>query len=682
MNKVLIIGGVAAGATAAARIRRLNGDVEITLLESGPDVSFANCGLPYYIGGEVEHRSSLILASPETFRDQYRVQVELHTEALKINRRKKKVSAVNRHTGRKRDYSYDVLILAQGGKPVIPGLPGIEMEHVFQLWTLQDMDAIHGFIESRQPKTAVVVGGGFIGLEMVEALVHRGIKVRLVEMAGQIMPNLEAEFAGFLSKQLQDHGVELNMKSALSSIEAGSVLLNDGRKLPADMVILSIGVRPTLNLVKDAGFDIGEAGGLLVNDKLQTSDPAVFAAGDMVELEHRILGKKVRIPLAGPANRQGRIAAENALGGARKYKGSIGTSILKLFDAAAGSTGVSLSAARDAGIDADAVVVHKLSHTAYYPGAEKVSLMLVYDRSSGRIIGAQAAGKVGVDKRLDVMATAIAGRLTLEDLAELDLAYAPPFNSPNGPVNMAAFTAQNKQDGFSPMLLSSEFLSFTEQNDPLIIDLRDPISFRNAHVAGSINLSQNMLRERMSEISPDTAVLLISDDGQKGHVSLRMMKAAGFSRVFNLAGGYISLERFSRILSLRGEQPLAELFPIDSRDAAAEMNAGRSGGSSGESSESIEESAEKDLQAALAASEPLVIDVRTIEEFSYGAYPGAIHIALDELPGRIDELGDRDRKLILYCASGARSAYGVRLLQKLGFVRAENGGGLHDMMSK
>lgn len=678
MNKVLIIGGVAAGATAAARIRRLNGDIDITILESGPDVSFANCGLPYYIGGEVEHRSSLILASPETFRDQYRVQVELHTEALKINRKRKKVSAVNRHTGQKRDFSYDVLILAQGGKPVIPDLPGIEMEHVFQLWTLRDMDAINGFIESRNPETAVVVGGGFIGLEMVEALVHRGIKVRLVEMAGQVMPNLEAEFAGFLSKQLQDHGVELNMKSALSSVEADTVLLNDGRKLQADMVILSIGVRPTLNLVKEAGLALGDAGGLLVNNNLQTSDPSVYAAGDMVELEHRILGKKVRIPLAGPANRQGRIAAENALGGNRTYRGSLGTSILKLFDAAAGSTGIGLAAAREAGIDADAVVVHKLSHTAYYPGAEKVSLMLVYERSSGRIIGAQAAGKVGVDKRLDVLATAIAGRLTLEELAELDLAYAPPFNNPNGPVNMAAFTAQNKQDGFSPIVLSSEFRSFAEQNDPLIIDLRDPISYRNAHVAGSINLSQNMLRERMSEILPDTAILLISDDGQKGHVSLRMLKAAGFSRVFNLAGGYISLERFSRILSLGGEQPLAELFPIESREAST----GNGGGNSSERVDTSEESEESNLQAALAANEPLVIDVRTTEEFSYGAYPGAIHIALDELPGRIDELGDRDRKLILYCASGARSAYGVRLLQKLGFVRVENGGGLHDMLSK
>ena len=400
MKNVLIIGGVAAGATAAARVRRLDNDVNITLLEAGADVSFANCGLPYYLGRDIEYRSSLILASEETFHEQYRVKVHTHTEALAINREKKQVKALNNVTGEEHVFPYDSLILAQGGKPVVPPLPGVNKEHVFQLWTLADMDRIDHYISEKDPKKAVVVGGGFIGLEMVEALTKRGIAVTLVEMAPQVMPNLEGEFAGFITKELLDYGVKLKLGKSVEAIEDKKVLINDGTSIDTDFVLLSVGVRPTLQLAKDAGLEMGSSGGLKVNEHMCTSDPSIFAAGDMVEISHNILGKNVRMPLAGPANRQGRIVGENALGGNRTYKGVSGSSIVKVFEAIAGSTGMSLKAGRDAGLDVDAVVVHKASHTAYYPGSEKVSLMLVFDKKTKKVLGAQVAGRVGIEKKL------------------------------------------------------------------------------------------------------------------------------------------------------------------------------------------------------------------------------------------------------------------------------------------
>ncbi|MFP4511152.1 MAG: FAD-dependent oxidoreductase, partial [Spirochaetaceae bacterium] len=677
MKNLLIIGGVAAGATAAARARRLDGDVNITILEQGADVSFANCGLPYYIGGDIEHRSSLILASPETFWDQYRVHVHTNTEALRIDREKRTVHARNSETGDEQSYPYDALILAQGGKPIVPPLPGVEKDHVFQLWTLDDMDRIDRYIESASPKHAAVIGGGFIGLEMAEALAKRGMDVRLVEMAPQIMPNLEPEIAGFLTKELQDYGVSLHLGTSLSKIGDTALTLSDGSIVDADMVLLSVGVRPTLRLATDAGLELGPAGGLKVTSELQTSDPHIFASGDMVEIEHTVLGRTVRLPLAGPANRQGRLAAENALavlaGAApsqagstqamRSYRGAGGSSIVKVFDAAAGSTGLSLTQASEAGFDAEAVVTHKVSHTAYYPGAEKVSLMLVYERESGRVLGAQAAGRVGVDKRIDVIATAILGRLTVSDLAELDLAYAPPFNSPNGPVNMTAFTAENQRAGFSPSVLARDLETFVQEHEPIAIDLRDPIAFRKAHLAGSSNLSQNMLRDNLDRVPAGHTILLISDDGQKGHVAARMLIEAGFESVFNASGGYLSIERHARAA---GYSLLnVGLLPIEAKSVQdhAHATAQEAGGGASGSAD----------QTPVADEGPLVIDVRTPMEFSMGAYPGAINITLDALASRAEEIGAKDRHVILYCASGARSAYGVRILSQMGYTQVENG---------
>lgn len=669
MKKIVIIGGVAAGATAAARARRLDGEAEITLLEAGDDVSFANCGLPYYLGGDIENRSSLILASPETFHDQYRVKVHTATEAVSLDRENRRVHTRNRNDGSEQEFEYDSLILAQGGKPIVPPIPGVQQDNVFQLWTLDDMDAIDSYIREQEPRTAVVVGGGFIGLEMVEALAKRGMKVQLVERLPQVMPNLEAEFAGFLSKELQDFGAELHLGSSLEKIDGNSAYIDNGSRLEADMILLSVGVKPTLQLAKDAGLEMGEAGGLLVNERLQTNDEKIFAAGDMLEIEHKVMGKKVRIPLAGPANRQGRLAAENALGGNRSYNGAGGASVVKLFSAIAGSTGMNLKNAKAAGINADAVVVHKASHTAYYPGSEKVSLMLIFNKEDGKILGAQAAGRVGIDKRLDVIATAIAGGLTLNDLEELDLAYAPPFNSPNGPVNMAAFTANNHRSGFSPSVLAQDLEDFAKEHQPIAIDLRDPISFNKANLLGSTNLSQNLLREHINEIPKDQTILLISDDGQKGHVALRMMAGEGFEKLYNLSGGYISLERQQRAAGFTALK--VGLFPVEKRSIEdLEANTG--------SVDAEESSGEEEL----SESGPIVVDVRTPQEFNMGAFPGAVNIPLDELPNRAEELGSKDREITLYCASGARSSYGQRVLSQMGFSNVDNGGGLHDMMAR
>lgn len=670
MKELLIIGGVAAGATAAARARRLDNNVNITLLEAGADVSFANCGLPYYIGGDIEYRSSLILASPETFNEQYRVKVHTHTEALSIDRENKTVKSVNHQNGEERTFSYDALILAQGGKPVVPPLPGVDKEHVFQLWTLEDMDAIDTFIKDNRPEKAVVVGGGFIGLEMVEALVKRGIDVSLVEMAQQVMPNLEGEFAGFVTKELQDYGVKLNLGKSLKEVKDRHVLLNDGSRIDADFVLLSVGVRPTLQIAKDSGLEIGKAGGLKVDATMRTSDPAIFAAGDMVEIEHTVLGKQVRMPLAGPANRQGRIVGENALGGSKSYSGAMGTSIVKLFGGMAGSTGMSLKAARENGIEAEAVVVHKSSHTAYYPGAEKVSLMLIFEKESGKVIGAQAAGRVGIDKRLDVLATAIKGGLTIEDLQELDLAYAPPFNSPNGPVNMAAFTAVNHVSGFSPSILVQDIEKFAMERQPIVIDLRDPISFAKAKLQGTNNLNQDAIRANLDRIPKEHPILLISDDGQKGHVLLRMLKGSGFDEVYNLSGGYISLERYARAIGY--EHLAVGLNPIEKK-SVEDLEAGTSH-SADHGHDEQEEQVESDG--------PVVLDVRTPMEFAMGAYPGAINVDLDSLTQWGQSYEDKDREIIIYCASGARSSYGVRILKQMGFTNVENGGGLHQMMAR
>ena len=665
MEKILIIGGVAAGATAAAKVRRISPTAEIVMLEAGPDISFANCGLPYYIGGDIKSRSKLILQSPESFNEQYGVEVHTHTIVSSIDRVAHQVKTMDTRSGELKTFEYTKLILAQGGRPIKPTLPGADYDHVFTLWTLEDMDKISQYLEEKKPKNAVVVGGGFIGLEMVEALVKRGLKVNVVEMMPHVMAIMEAETAGFVENEMLSYGVGIHTGAGVTEIRPRAVKLDNGKVLDAEMVLLSIGVRPTLQLAKDAGLEIGEAGGLLVNAQLQTSDPDIFAAGDMVEIEHRVNGKKVRIPLAGPANRQGRIAAENALGGNHPYKGSIGTSVVRVFEAVAGITGFSLKQARAAGLDADSVVVHKEHHTSYYPGAETVTTMLVYERNTGIILGGQTAGYKGADKRLDVIATATAAKLTISDIADIDFAYSPPIGTANDAINMAAYTAENRISGFSPSVTVTELDAFIEGKNPVFLDVRDVFAFEKSHVKGAVHIPLELLAEQINAIAKSRPVIVYDETGKKGHQALRTLLGAGFKDVTNISGGHTSLQRQARTVGFKHIQ--INLLPVELKSIEEEI------------SKAEEETASK----AKDENSLLVVDVRTAEEFEDGAYPEAINIPLDELMERLDELGDNAaREIVVYCATGARSAYAQRMLMQVGYANVKNGGGLGAMMAR
>lgn len=666
MEKILIIGGVAAGATAAAKARRLSPDAQITMLEAGPDISFANCGLPYYIAGDIDSRSKLILQSPESFNEQYQVEVHTNTLVNSIDRDKKRVKTTNSQNGSQKTFEYTKLILAQGGKPLQPEIPGADSSHVFSLWTLNDMDKIDNHLKNNEPKTAVVVGGGFIGLEMVEALVKRGLKVHVVEKMQHVMALMDAETSGFITRELRAFEVGIHTETAVTKITQNSVELDNGKTLDADMVLLSIGVRPTLQLAKEAGLEIGEAGGLSVNDKLQTSDSNIFAAGDMVEIEHRVNGKKVRIPLAGPANRQGRIAAENALGGQHSYKGAIGTSVVRVFDAVAGITGLSLKQARAAGIEADAVVVHKEHHTSYYPGAENVSVMLVFDKKTGVVLGGQTAGYKGADKRLDVIATACAAKLPVSEIADIDFAYSPPIGTANDAMNMAAYAAENKMSGYSPSLVVAELDDYLETKEQVIIlDVRDVFAHQKSKINGAYHLPLENLQPNLERIPKDIPILVYDETGKKGHQALRILLGAGCKEVKNISGGNISLQHHAIAAGFKYLNMM--MLPIDKKGL----------------SEKVLEETETNKDVSTEELKRLVIDVRTPGEYKSGAFPDAINIPLDDLMAGNDELGDdTNREIIVYCATGARSAYAQQILRSRGFANVVNGGGISAMMSR
>jgi NADPH-dependent 2,4-dienoyl-CoA reductase/sulfur reductase-like enzyme/rhodanese-related sulfurtransferase len=665
MEKIVIIGGVAAGATAAAKVRRISATAQITMIEAGPDISFANCGLPYYIGGDIKNRSALILQSPESFKAQYGVDVYTHTLVSSIDRNAHKVKTVDTRNGEKKVFEYTRLILAQGGRPVIPEITGAKNRHVFTLWTLEDMDKIARHLDEERPENAVVVGGGFIGLEMAEAMVKRGLKVHIVELLPHVMSTMEAETAGFIENELLSYGVGIHTNAVVSEITQDTVKLDDGSVLDAGIVLLSIGVRPTLQLAKETGLELGEAGGLRVNRYLQTSDPDIYAAGDMIEVEHRINGKKVRIPLAGPANRQGRIAAENAMGGKHPYRGALGTSIVRVFDMLAGMTGLSLKQARAAGIDADSVVVHKEHHTSYYPDAEMVSVMLVYDRKTAVILGGQTAGYQGADKRLDAIAVAAASKLTIHELADVDLAYSPPVGTANDALNMAAYAAENKISGFSSSVMVSELDAFVEGKDPLFLDVRDFFSFRKSHISGAVHLPLELISKQTAAIPPNKMIILYDETGKKGHQALRILKGAGYNKVTHISGGYISLQRQAQTTGFKYIK--VEPVPVKLKNVIIE---------------DLDESGAAHAKES-SQNTPVVVDVRTSEEFNSGAYPGAINIPLDELTRRYHELGNNiTRDIIVYCASGARSAYAENMLSQLGYSNVKNGGGLSSMMAR
>lgn len=545
--KVIIIGGVAGGASAAARLRRLDENVEITMFEKGPYISFANCGLPYYISGAISERENLLLQTPEEFNARFNVDVRVNTEVIEIVRDDREVVLAERdpETGKElRSYreSYDKLILSPGSVPLTPPIPGIDGEGIYTLWTVPDVDRVKAHVTEKKPRRAVVVGGGFIGLEVAENLIEAGVAVDLVEMADQVMTPVDYEMAQIAHQHLTEEGVNLFLSNGVKEFkhsgETVTVVLQDGTELKSDMVMLSIGVRPQTDLARKAGLELNQRGGIVVDDQLKTSDENIFAVGDAIQVRRLMDGEPVMIPLAGPANKQGRMVAANVLGGGEGYKGSMGTSIAKVFDLSVASTGLnekSLKAAgKEWGRDYMHTVTHSKSHAGYYPGAFPMAMKMIFDVKSRRVLGAQIVGYEGVDKRIDVLATAIRMEATIDTLTELELAYAPPYSSAKDPVNMAGFTAENMLAG---LLDTVTWDRLKDYPNAVMLDVRDPEEADLGDITDSVLIPVNELRGRLGELDKDKTYITYCAVGLRGYVAARMLKQHGFS-VMNLAGGY------------------------------------------------------------------------------------------------------------------------------------------------
>ncbi|PSW05608.1 FAD-dependent oxidoreductase [Photobacterium lipolyticum] len=559
MTKILIVGGVAGGASAAARARRLSEEAEIIMFERGEFVSFANCGLPYHIGGDIQDRSKLLLQTPESFLARFNVDVRVMNEVVSINRFEKTVSVRNTLDNSEYVESYDFLLLSPGAAPIVPPIPGIDNPLTHSLRNIPDMDKILKTIEMNKPEHATVVGGGFIGLEMMEAFHQLGIKTSLVEMADQVMTPVDKEMAGFAHAEIREKGIDLRLGVALesvefvpnehvASVESGeseehqhiqgelNLSLNNGESLTTDILIMAIGVRPETTLASEAGLRMGKLGGIYTNESMQTSDPAIYAVGDAIEEADFVTGNPTLVPLAGPANRQGRMAADNMLGRSETYQGTQGTAICKIFDLAVASTGKNEKSLKREGINYEKVYVHTASHASYYPGAEIVSFKMLFDPETGKILGAQAVGKDGVDKRIDIMAVAQRAGMIVEQLQHLELTYAPPYGSAKDVINQAAFVACNIMKGDASPIHFDEIDELSDNQ--LLLDVRNPAELENVgYIEGSINIPVDRLRHRMHELPKDKEIIVICQVGLRGHVAYRQLVNNGF-KARNLIGGY------------------------------------------------------------------------------------------------------------------------------------------------
>lgn len=538
-KKIIIVGGVAGGATAAARLRRISEDVEIVLVERGEHISFANCGLPYYIGETIKDRSKLLVQTAKGMSDRFNLDIRNLSEVLSIDTENKNVTIKNLQNGEVYEESYDKLLLSPGARPIVPPIPGLgENITLFTLRNIPDTDKIKNHVDHNNPKKAVIVGGGFIGIEMAENLADRGMEVTLIEMANQIMAPIDYEMAAILHAHLKEKGVQLILENGVQSFadQGNKVILSDGTEIQTDMTILSIGVRPENELAKTAGLELGERGGIVVNEFLQTSNEDIYAVGDAVEVVDYISGTKAMIPLAGPANRQGRIAANNMMGKKEKYQGTLGTSIAKVFDLTVAATGNNEKTLKRLGVSYEVVHIHPSSHAGYYPGAAPIALKLIFNKETGKIFGAQAVGSDGVDKRMDVIATAIKGGLTVEDLTNLELSYAPPFSSAKDPVNMAGYVATNIMEGEIEQIQWHEVDQIVSEGG-LLIDVREPVEREFGFIEGSINISLNDLRNKLTEIPIDKTVYVSCQVGLRGYLASRILKNNGY-HVKNVDGGW------------------------------------------------------------------------------------------------------------------------------------------------
>ena len=538
--KIIIIGGVAGGATAAARIRRLNENAEIIIFERSGYISYANCGLPYYVGGVIEDKEDLTLQTPEGFYRRFRIKAKTGHEVTDIDAKNKTVSIIDLKTGTRFKESYDKLILSPGAKPVLPDFY-TENERTFTLRTVEDTLKIRAFIEQEQPKTAVVVGGGFIGLEMAENLTELGIKTTIIQRGDHLLPTVDCDMASFIHANFRSRGVQLLLNSSTEkmSMADGKVLLKltGGQQISADMVVLAVGVLPENTLAKKAGLELGLKGAIKVNEKMETSVPDIYAIGDAVQVKHFITEQDVLISLAGPANKQGRIVADNICGLSSEYKGSQGSSVIKLFDMTVATTGINEQQAKASGYEYEKVILTQNSHAGYYPNATAMTLKLIFEKESFKILGAQIVGYDGVDKRIDVIATAIRARLGADELKALDLAYAPPFSSAKDPVNMAGFVAENIKNGVVKQFYYEDISALREGEDVILLDTRTPFEYIRGRADGFINIPLDDLRERVGELDKSKKIYVMCQSGLRSYLATRILMQNGFD-AYNFAGGF------------------------------------------------------------------------------------------------------------------------------------------------
>ena len=539
--KVVIIGGVAGGATAAARLRRLDETAEIVVFERSGYVSYANCGLPYYIGGVIEDQADLTLQTPESFFARFRVDMRVRHEVTALHPDRKTVCVRNLETGEEFEEAYDKLLLSPGAKPAQPRLPGVGLEKLFTLRTVEDTFRIKDYISAHRPRSAVLAGGGFISLELAENLRELGMEVTIVQRPKQLMTPFDPDMAAFMHGEVRRHGVRLALGRTVEGFaerDGGvDVLLKDADSLHADMVVLAIGVAPDTALAKAAGLELGLKDSIAVNDRMETSVPDIYAVGDAVQVKHFVTGQNAVISLAGPANKQGRIAADNICGGDSRYQGSQGSSVIKVFGMTAAATGVNETAAKRAGLDADAVVLSPMSHAGYYPGGKLMTMKVVFEKGTFRLLGAQIVGYEGVDKRIDVLATAIRAGMTAVQLKDLDLAYAPPYSSAKDPVNMAGFMVENLAKGVVKQFRAEDVKDLPRDGSVTLLDVRTPREYAGGHIEGFRNIPVDELRERLREIEPGKPVYVICQSGLRSYIACRILAGHGYE-AYNFAGGF------------------------------------------------------------------------------------------------------------------------------------------------
>ena len=539
--KVVIVGGVAGGATAAARIRRLDENAEVVVFERSGYVSYANCGLPYYIGGVIEDPAELTLQTPESFWRRFRIDMRVRHEVTAVHPERKTVSVRNLGTGEEFEESYDKLLLSPGAKPMQPPLPGVGLDRLFTLRTVEDTLAIRNFVEREHPKSVVLAGGGFISLETAENLRELGLDVTIVQRPKQLMNPFDPEMAAFIHDKLMQQGLKLLIGRYVEGFEyltgAVQVLIKDEAPLAADMVVLAIGVTPDTRLAKEAGLALGAKNSIVVNDRMETSVPGIYAVGDAVQVKHFVTGENALVSLAGPANKQGRIAADNICGGDSRFTGTQGSSVIKVFDMTAAATGINERTAKAAGINCDKVYLSPASHAGYYPGGRVMTVKVLFEAGTYRLLGAQIVGYEGVDKRIDVLATAIRAGLTALELKELDLAYAPPYSSAKDPVNMAGFMIENLAEGTVKQFHWDQADFLPRDGSVTLLDVRTPQEYGNGHMEGFYHIPVDELRERLKELDRTKPIYVVCQSGLRSYIACRILAQSGFD-CYNLSGGY------------------------------------------------------------------------------------------------------------------------------------------------